>query len=122
MRRVLVSVGSGALIVALAVGSASAANPNRTYSITACYDGTSIVMTQAWSGFNVDEFTDGFGLFGEAFSFPRARAGSETSGLFNPAAVTDEPTWFGDLRFRGRVAASGQVARPTGGWTALPTC
>ena len=124
MRRLVAATAALILVIALA-GPATAANPNKSYEFTACWNGTQVVMEQAWSGINVDEVSfglsaDGVGL-GAIYPIPRSRSGDETSAESPP---TDPPadTAGGDLRFHGRVVASDSVPIPGGDPSALPAC
>jgi hypothetical protein len=126
MRRAVSAVGSVVLLLSFA-GAVGAAAPVHSYAISACYDATtygdpSVVMTQSWAGFNADSFSDGFTFFGEQFSFPRAKQGTESGGAFNVANLATEPTWSAALLFHGRTVASGQLTQPAGGWATLAPC
>jgi len=123
MRRTAAALCASLMTLVIA-GSASAANPNRSYHLTACYAGSEhVTVEQTWSAFNVDGVTviigDGSVGLGDVYSIPRSRTGDEASTLgYDPSATQVDAT----LTFHGNVAASGQVTMPSGGWPALPAC
>jgi hypothetical protein len=123
MRRTVAVLSAFLMVLGLA-GTASAANPNRSYVPSACYAGNEhVTVEQVWAGFNVDGVTviigNGEVGLGDIYSISRSRSGDEQSTLgYDPESTQIDAT----LTFHGKVVASRQIDIPSGGWPALPAC
>lgn len=124
----LVPLAAAALLLAGTVGTVDAANPSSSYSFTACWD-DGLVTTfvgvrglQSWSAIRVNAVSFGFAniAFGESYTIPAARIGSERSGWHTPQSGGG--AFVGALYNGRRVVATGSVLEPTGGWNTLPAC
>jgi hypothetical protein len=58
--------------------------------------------------------------FGDYYTIPGARSGTETSGWFSPQVGGGD--FVGALYNGRRVVATQSISEPGGGWTALPAC
>lgn len=122
------ALGAALLLLVGTVGTVSAANPNRTYSFTACWDDGStsgssgVVGTQTWSAFRVTSLSFGFEnvAFGDVFAIPGSRAGSEQSGWLTPQSGGG--AFVGALFNGHRIVATDSIPEPTGGWSTLDPC
>jgi hypothetical protein len=130
LRKILPAVGTAALLLSLAVGPAAAAGkPVGQHSFTACWNGTTAVMTESWSGAIVDGFSFGFGDSSGSAGVPDvlahpARKGSVSSVTADSQLTVPSDATFvtGGLSFRGKDVASDQINVPSGGWSVLPAC
>ena len=135
MRRVLSSVASAALLLAVTVGSASAARP-ATFSATFCYTPAvgvpddvnyvpaQIVANVAWSGYAADTFTMGEGDGQAGFGFVDPLGGVYRSGTHQGSlSAEDDSTLAGvDIRIHNHILASASVNRPGSSWSGLTGC
>lgn len=126
--RVLTAIAAACLAASVGIGSVGAANPNRQYDFSACWDDgstsgfTGVVGTQTWAGIRVTAVSFGFENFagGDFFSIPPARQGSETSGWLAPQE--EGGAFVGALLAPYRVVATDSIEEPAGGWDDLPAC
>jgi hypothetical protein len=112
-------------VLAIAVPTAAAANPNRSFAFSACLDSPGYVeMTVTWSGFKVDEATFGFGDgtgqgYGVVDPLDVARQGTQSEVLGSDPQMVIAA---GAVLFHGHVIASDSIDVPSGGWDALTPC
>ena len=122
------SLAAAALLLVGTVGAANGANPNSSYTFTACWDDGAVTEIQgvrglqSWSAIRVNGVSFGFAnlQFGESYSIPGARSGSELGGWHTPQV--EGGAFVGALLNGRRVVATGSVDEPIGGWSTLPAC
>jgi len=127
LRKVLAAIAAGVLLLTFAVGGASAANPHRSYVLSACYDTVNAtpVLVQTWSGFNVDSYDFGFSSAGGGFGIVPQPVGPAKTGTVNSSGLVADDTLTsggGDLFWHGRVVATATMDQPNGGWETLQPC
>lgn len=120
---------AAAVLLASSVAVVNAANPNATYSFTACWDDGSVTQIQgvrgveSWSATRATAASFNFENYpfaADYLTFPGSRSGSVMSGWLTPQ--NDGGALQGWLYNGRRVVASGSIPEPTGGWTALDPC
>lgn len=121
----VVAALAAGLLLSLAVGTADAAKPHKTYAFSACYDAGAdhVVLNQTWSALRVDEVSFGIGDgqqgLGVDYRIRVSRSGNETASLgFDPSATIAG----GSLLAHGVVVATDSINVPAGGWATLPAC
>lgn len=128
VRSRFVPIAAAALLLVGSVGAVNGANPNASYSFTACWDdgtasGTQGVRgRQVWSAIRVNAVSVGFeGFLGaDYYTIPGSRTGDETSGWLTPQTGYD--TLVGALYNGRRVVATSSIDKPVGGWSTLSPC
>lgn len=123
-----VPVAAALVLLVGTVGVANAANPNATYSFSACWDDGAVSEIQgvrglqSWSAVRVNAVSFGFAnlQFGESYTIPGTRSGSELGGWHTPQP--DGGSFVGALYNGRRVVATGTVDEPADGWSTLPAC
>lgn len=119
----------GALLLALSAGPAAAGRPAPAIGFHACWNGTTVVMSLAWSRVAVDGYSFGWsnseGGLGAPGELSRPAASGTVSSISNDYSLTVDPSATsagGALTFRGNVVAEGSTPKPDAGWDTLVPC